>query len=286
MPKRGDPGNAFGLGEAVVGLIGGFALDIVAVTIYVSVAHLPVSGKGSTSMPLGETITSLLALWTGFIGGVLAASRANVTGWRMVARSDAPPADGPVDGPADGSADRLADNPPRRHSAGSLAADFGLRIKPWPDIPLGVVIGVASQYLLVPLLELPLVPFVSHLNQKLGQPAQQLTSGVGGLELAVLGVFICLGSPFVEELFFRGLLLRALLGRLGGMGSVARPTLAILVTAVIFALVHFEKLQFLGLAGFGAVLCVLAWKTGRLGPGIVAHASFNAVTVLAIALSR
>jgi len=45
--------------------------------------------------------------------------------------------------------------------------------------------------------------------------------------------------------------------------------------------VHFEALQFLGLAGFGVVLGAIAWWTGRLGPSVVAHAAFNATTVVA-----
>jgi membrane protease YdiL (CAAX protease family) len=34
------------------------------------------------------------------------------------------------------------------------------------------------------------------------------------------------------------------------------------------------------------VVGLLAWRTGRLGPGIVAHMTFNGITVIAIALSR
>ena len=58
------------------------------------------------------------------------------------------------------------------------------------------------------------------------------------------------------------------------------------MTALVFALVHFEALQFLGLAGFGVVLGLLAWRTGRLGPSIVAHMAFNTATIIAIVVSR
>jgi membrane protease YdiL (CAAX protease family) len=40
------------------------------------------------------------------------------------------------------------------------------------------------------------------------------------------------------------------------------------------------------LASFGAVLSWLAQRTGRLGPGLVAHATFNAITLLALAATR
>src|ERR1017187_10457493 len=120
----------------------------------------------------------------------------------------------------------------------------------------------------------------------LGHPAQSLTGDAFGTGLVVLAVLVCVGSPVVEELFFRGLLLRSLLGTFEQIGPRLGPALSIVVTALVFALVHFEALQFLGLAGFGVVLGVLAWRTGRLGPSIVAHMTFNTVTIIAIVVAR
>jgi membrane protease YdiL (CAAX protease family) len=79
----------------------------------------------------------------------------------------------------------------------------------------------------------------------------------------------------VEELFFRGLVLRSLLGR-------TPVPVALVGSALLFALAHFEAAQFAGLAAFGVVLAVLAWRTGRLTPGIGAHAAFNTVAVLSV----
>ena len=99
-------------------------------------------------------------------------------------------------------------------------------------------------------------------------------------------IFVCVGSPVVEELFFRGLLLRGLLGRLSTLGRRMGPAVAIVVTGLVFGLVHFEPLEFLGLAGFGMVLSYLADRTHRLGPSIVAHVSFNTTTVVAYVLTH
>jgi membrane protease YdiL (CAAX protease family) len=85
------------------------------------------------------------------------------------------------------------------------------------------------------------------------------------------------GAPLVEELFFRGLLFRALLGR----APVPVPV-AVVVSALLFALAHFEAVQFAGLAVFGVVLALLAWRTGRLMPGIGAHAAFNLAAVVSV----
>lgn len=248
------PSNPFGLAEALVGLAGGFVLASLLVSIVGSLVH----GPGGGADKLATDVASLGGLWLGFVGGAVVASR----------RQEA------------------AGARPRRRIAGALAEDYGLEVRLWPDVPLGIVVGIACQYLLVPALELPLLPFVPDLFHRLGGPAKQLTGGQHGAALVLLGLLVCLGSPLVEELFFRGLLFRSLTGRLAGLGPRLGPVLATVVTGVVFGLVHFEALQLTALAGFGMVLCLLAWRTGRLGPGIVAHAAFNATTFVAIAFSR
>jgi membrane protease YdiL (CAAX protease family) len=203
-----------------------------------------------TSTTNGQTVVALASLWIGFVGAVVAASRLGTR---------------------------------------SIVEDYGLRLRPWPDIPLGIVVGVASQFLLVPLLELPLEPFVPHLTQRLGNPTHQLlgpASSGGTGSLVLVAVLICVGSPFVEELFFRGLVLRALLWRFRPLGRRLGPAVSIVIPGPFFGLVHFEALQFLGLAGFGMVLCVLAWRTGRLGPSIFAHIAFNTTTVIAYVITH
>ncbi len=59
------------------------------------------------------------------------------------------------------------------------------------------------------------------------------------------------------------------------------PTLAIVITGLVFALFHFEALQYAGLALFGIILSFVSYRTGRLGMNMVAHASFNLTAVLA-----
>src|SRR5207248_894152 len=86
-----------------------------------------------------------------------------------------------------------------------------------------------------------------------------------------------LGVPIVEELFFRGLVLRSLLRRWG-------PTASVIGSAVVFGVVHLELLQLPALVVLGLVLGVLVVRTGRLGPSIWAHGAFNAVTVVSLAL--
>ena len=61
---------AFGLPEAMFGVVAGFVLAFLAVSLYAaSAAHPRHPSK------YGEDIVSLIALWVGFVGAVIAATR-------------------------------------------------------------------------------------------------------------------------------------------------------------------------------------------------------------------
>ena len=103
------------------------------------------------------------------------------------------------------------------------------------------------------------------------------------LEIAVLVLILVVGAPFFEELFFRGLVQGSLTARFGSRR-------AIWMQALVFALIHYQVgmnlpqflITFTSIAAVGLVLGVLRWHYERLGPGMVAHALFNAVVVVVI----
>jgi hypothetical protein len=194
--------------------------------------------------PAWVVISGLVGLWIGFVGAALCASRFRGTG--------------------------------------RLRRDLGLEVRPW-DIVIGPVIGFGGQILLLPLLYLPLEHVVPHLDQRLKVPAQHLTGGFPGSDLAVIAVLTVVVVPVVEELFFRGLVLRSLLRLFAGAGPVVGVALAVVADGVVFGLAHFELLQLLGLAVFGTVLSLMAYKLRRLGPGIFAHGMFNLMAILSVA---
>lgn len=163
----------------------------------------------------------------------------------------------------------------RRKGSGSVAADFRFRFRAIDPV-IGLPAGVACQLLLVPLIYLPLRRFVD--VERVGDPAKNLLDGVEGGGLVLLGLSLAIGAPLVEELFFRGLLLRSLVNRFGAVvGGVS--------SAAFFGLTHFQLLQFPGLAAFGGVLAFAAIKSDRLGPAVWTHIGFNATT-LAVLLSQ
>ena len=237
---RGTPPVRWGIREAIAS----FAIGVLLSALFAGIAESAINYhavKGKP-MPIAVTIAGLIGLWIGLGGGVVYAARFR--------------------------------------GSGSVETDFGLRFH-WPhDLAVGAVAGLASQYALIPLLYLPFEHLDSTLRHRLEQQAKDVTRAAhGGLQVTLLFIFLAIGAPVVEELFFRGLLFRSLRRRFG-------PTVAVVGSAVLFGLAHFEPLQLPALILFGLVLGVLAEKSGRLGPGIVAHAVFNAATVLSLTVFR
>lgn len=162
-----------------------------------------------------------------------------------------------------------------RRGGGEPRRDLGLRAR-LLDVPLGVVLGVACQLLLVPVVSWPWIRVLGEDPAELREPACRLADKADDpVGVALLVLITVVGAPVVEELFFRGFAQRAAVGRLG------RP-LGVVLTSVLFGLVHFQLLQLPALIAFGAVLGVLADRAGRLGPSIVTHMAFNATTVVGL----
>ena len=164
----------------------------------------------------------------------------------------------------------------RQKGSGRLDEDFGLRVEARDILP-GVAAGLLSQFLLIPLLYLPFRALNPDLD--LSSEARRITGLASGGGIVLLAVCILLVAPLVEELFFRGLLQRALTRRFG-------PGWGIAVSSLAFGVAHYQPVQLLGLVAFGLVLALLAERAGRLGPSLVAHTAFNAATVILLVALR
>lgn len=240
-PAPDRPGRwerALGNSFGIPEAIAGFAVGLLLSAVAGELAANIDGWNGHGSVPLAVTVPDLIGLWVGLVGAVLFMSR--------------------------------------RRGNGHLGADFGLRLGSPLDVVIGAAVGFGCQYLLIPALYWPFEQIWPHLAHQLSGPAGKETGAVHSLPAAiVLSVFLVIGAPVVEELFFRGMLLRGLLARLPVPISVVACGLA-------FGLAHFEALQFAGLALFGVVLSLLAWASGRLAPSISAHAAFNLAAVIAV----
>ena len=155
--------------------------------------------------------------------------------------------------------------------------DLGLRQR-WFDVPAGLVAGVMLQLVVVPVLYIPIFELIG--DQDVGEAARSLVGRADGwLDLAALVVMVVVGAPLVEEIFFRGLLHRAVAEQLAprGRGGVA---LAVVVSSTVFAASHLQPLQFPALFVVGVVTASMVQVSGRLGPALWTHVGFNATTVV------
>jgi membrane protease YdiL (CAAX protease family) len=160
---------------------------------------------------------------------------------------------------------------------GSLRADFGfiVRIKDWPMIPLGLGLEIVAAIAILP---------ISQLVENTPQNVVDELENAGGAKLAILVVTALLVAPVVEELFFRGLLLRSLQRRMSAPYAVALSALAF---GLAHVLVDFGAGVVLpALVALGMVSGIFAVRTGNLSRSILLHAGFNLLAVLSVLTNR
>ena len=96
----------------------------------------------------------------------------------------------------------------------------------------------------------------------------------------VVGILsVALVAPVLEECLFRGAIEGHLLTLWKG-----KPWAAILVSGLVFGLVHINPAQVLYASLIGIVLGWLRWRTGSIVPGIIAHILNNSVSVICMRL--
>ncbi len=99
-----------------------------------------------------------------------------------------------------------------------------------------------------------------------------------GLAFALTGVAAVILAPLSEELFYRGFLFSGWL-RLGFWPAGA-------ITALLFALTHFDPGSIIPFWGVGMALAWLAWRRGSLWDSIALHFMFNGTSFLLLLLTE
>ena len=90
----------------------------------------------------------------------------------------------------------------------------------------------------------------------------------------VVSLFLFAATPAIcEEVFFRGVILRGLLTRVP-------PGTAIALSAAMFGIYHVDLYRLVPTTLLGGMLGFLAWRSGSVGPSILAHFLNNAVLVV------
>ena len=142
------------------------------------------------------------------------------------------------------------------------------------DILPGLLIGLGTQ-IAAGLLYLPLVLIFDGID--VSEPARELVDKATGFGVFLLFLVVAIGAPLVEELFYRGLTLKAFEKKMSNL-------LALVLSSLVFAIAHLQLIQFPALFLFGFVAGYLARKHDRLGRAVWAHVGFNTTTVVALLL--
>jgi membrane protease YdiL (CAAX protease family) len=160
--------------------------------------------------------------------------------------------------------------------SGGWERALGFDLPEWSDtrrvLGWALLLFVAQSVVVISLVQLPALSGATADNSSFlrDEPLASL------LAFAVLAAVV---APVLEELLFRGLVLRGLMLRIGFWPAA-------LVSSACFGLFHAQSLSRDSVAVvaatsvFGVGLCVLTRRTGRLGPGLGVHALRNAVAIL------
>lgn len=190
----------------------------------------------ANDIPLSMVALSYPPLWLGFIGVPVWAAAVKGRGWKIDFRA---------------------------HPA-------------WRGVPLAALVGLVTQLLVVPLVSAPMLWLTGTDLEELGRPARELgdkATTPGGVLLFI--VVVAIGAPIAEEMFFRGLLLRAAEKRWG-------TTWGVVVSSIVFGATHFQFLQFPALTVAGLVFAWLVVRHDNLWAAVVGHMTFNLVTVVSL----
>jgi membrane protease YdiL (CAAX protease family) len=137
----------------------------------------------------------------------------------------------------------------------------------WVGIAIGLIIGVL-------VIAAALEPLL-HGGQEQGLSPEEWEPDHAGAFL-VNGIVVATVVPFTEELFFRGLGVRAF-RFLGGI-------VAVVITGVVFGLSHGILGALPPLILFGIALGWVRLRSDSVWPGVLAHGFYNAVGILIVYL--
>ena len=162
----------------------------------------------------------------------------------------------------------------RRYGTNSLRNDIGLAMRPvdlgWGPLTwVSCAIAQATVFGLVTAFD---VPFESNLQGGEG--------GHTGLGYKIAFAVVAVGlAPIIEEIAFRGVVLRGLL-------SVTNPPVAITIQGLLFGAAHFDPVWGSGniglvlvLSAAGIVFGAAAFLVKRLAPCMIAHAIVNSIAI-------
>lgn len=149
----------------------------------------------------------------------------------------------------------------------NAAKEAGIGKFSWWMIPLCAVFG----YCINPVISFisALIPWPRFLVEYFNSGTEDLVSG--NLVLTIVSISIITG--IVEEYLFRGIVMTRLSRICGTVANV-------MISALIFAIVHLNPISFLGIFILAVFLGFLFKRSGSIVPGMIVHAFFNLFAII------
>lgn len=155
--------------------------------------------------------------------------------------------------------------------------DLWAKISPM-DVPIGLAIGAAVQWLVLPVVYWPILQ-VTDVDP--AETAERLVDAIDGrFDLVLFALVVAAGAPLAEEFFYRGMVLQAIRRRTSDLPS--SDLIAVFGSAALFAIIHIEPILFPGTFVLGVAAAMATLKTRRLGTAISMHVGFNGATLLTL----
>ena len=140
---------------------------------------------------------------------------------------------------------------------------------------IGIPLGVASQYILMNMINWPLMQLFPDTFDEISKRATDLVNTAPGAWVIVLIPVVVVGAPIVEEIVYRGAMQTHL-------QKTAGTAVAFIGTAVLFAAIHMSPVEFPALFVFALVLGYTRLRSATLGLPIVTHMAFNAAGLILV----
>lgn len=143
--------------------------------------------------------------------------------------------------------------------------------------PAGILLAVLCSFLFFLLLDKCLDPVFENLFPQSEQNYQKTIQSLMKSPVTSL-LQVCIIAPVTEEILMRGFIL-------GGLKDTYGATAALLISSLLFALLHFNMAQTLSAFVCGIILGLLYIKTKSVLCCIIAHSGYNLISYVSMIYS-
>lgn len=135
---------------------------------------------------------------------------------------------------------------------------------------VGMMLAIGCSFLFFLLLDRGLDPIFEGMFPQSEQDYQEMLESLIKSPLASM-IQVCVLAPIIEEILMRGVVL-------GGLKNSYGTVTALLISATLFALLHFNMVQTLSAFVCGMILGLLYIKTNSVFCCMIAHSGYNLIS--------